>query len=767
MNLKILALSALLLFAASAAAFEPFTIKDIRIEGIQRTEAGTVFSYLPVKAGDKMDEAKADASIRALFATGFFKDVSLEKDQDVLVVRVRERPAIASVEINGVKTSSFSKDQLRDNMKFVGLVQGRIFDKSVLEKAAQQLKREYTSRGKYAVEVNTVVTPLERNRVAIVFNVVEGEASQIRQINIIGTHDYSEDELRDLLKLGTPGMFSWMSGNDKYSKPKLAADIETLKSFYLDSGYLEFSVDSTRVSISPDKKDIFITINITEGPKYTISNVKVSGPEKILPHEEIRKMISVKPGDVFSRKELAESSKRIADRLGNDGYAFANVNPVPEVDKDRHQVAFTFTVDPGQRFYVRRVNISGNAKTNDEVIRREFRQLEGAWFDTGKTKKSKQRLDRLDYFSEVSIETPIVQGTSDQVDVNVTVKEKSTGNFSLGAGVSSGEGLILSASVSQHNVFGTGNFLSTQVNTSRVNRVASVSYTNPYYTDDGVSRGFDVYKRNTNTTNTNVVSQYTAATDGAGVRFGVPIADEQYIHYGLAYENTTIGLTQYSPQRFYDYIKTFGTTTINYMGTVGWSHDSRDSAVNTTEGLMQSINLESGLPATPNSLRYYKLTMQNQWFYPVSQDLTFMTNVNLGAGNGYGGKPLPFFKNFYGGGPGSVRGYEPASLGPVDVTGLATGGNRMVVVSGELLFPMPGMSKEKSVRMSAFVDAGAIYGPIVQNTLPQALGMHYSAGLALTWLSPMGPLKVSLGYPIHKQPGDKLQKFQLTLGTFF
>ncbi len=767
MNFKILAIPAFLLYAATAAAFEPFIIKDIRIEGIQRTEAGTVFSYLPVKTGDKMDDAKADASIRALFATGFFKDVSLEKDENVLVVRVRERPAIASVEINGVKSSTFSKDQLRDNMKFVGLVQGRIFDKSALEKATQQLKREYTSRGKYAVEVTTVVTPLPRNRVAITFNVVEGEASQIRQVNIIGAHAYTEEELREQIQLRPPNMFTWLTSNDKYSKPKLAADIETLKSFYLDSGYLEFSVDSTRVSISPDKKDIFITINITEGPKYTVSYVKVAGPEKILPHEEMRKMISVHAGDVFSNKELNESTKRIADRLGNDGYAFANINPVPEVDKEKHQVGFTFMVDPGQRFYVRRVNIFGNERTRDEVIRREFRQLEGAWFDTGKTRKSKQRLDRLDYFSEVNIETHLVPGTNDQVDMNVTVKEKSTGNFSVGAGISSGEGLILSASVSQNNVFGTGNFLSTQINTSRVNRIASVSYTNPYYTDDGVSRGFDVYKRNTNTANTNFLSPYNLSTDGAMVRFGVPIADEQFIHLGLGYENTTIGLTPQSTQRFVDYVATFGTTTISYIGTLGWSHDTRDSAINTTEGLMQVVNLETGLPATPTSLRYYKLTLQNQWFYPLSKSLTFMLNANLGQGEGYGGKPMPFFKNFYGGGPGSVRGYEPGSLGPVDQSGLATGGNRMVVISGEVLFPVPGMESEKSVRMSVFVDSGAIYGPVIQNTQPQALGMHYSSGLALTWLSPMGPLKVSLGYPIHRQVGDKLQKFQLTLGAFF
>jgi outer membrane protein insertion porin family len=767
MNSRILALIALLLFVAPAAAFEPFIIRDIRIEGIQRTEVGTVFSYLPVKVGDRMDDAKADASIHALFATQFFKDVSLSREQDVLVVQVRERPAIASVEINGVKSNTFSKDQLRENMKFVGLVQGRIFDRSALDKAVQQLKNAYTAGGKYGVEVTAEVTPLERNRVAIVFNVKEGEASLIRQINIIGAHAYSEKFLLEQLRLSTPGIFTWFSGNDKYSRLKLEADVEVLRSFYMDSGYLDFAVDSKRVSISPDKKDMYITINITEGPKYTVTDVKVAGPEKILPHDEMRKLISVKPGDVFSRKQLAESNKRISERLGNDGYAFANVNAIPEIDKEAHTVAFTFAVNPAQRVYVRRINISGNTKTNDEVIRREFRQLEGSWFDTGKTRKSKQRLDRLGYFSEVNIETPAVQGTSDQVDVSVSVKEKSTGSFSIGAGVSSGEGLILSMAVSQANVFGTGNFLSTQINTSRINRVESVSYTNPYYTDDGVSRGFDVYKRNTNTTATNVITPYTAATDGAGVRYAVPIADEQFIHYGLAYENTTIGLTANSPQRFFGYVQTFGNTTINYMGTVGWSRDSRDSAIYTTEGTMQSVNMETGMPLTPSSLRYAKLMIQNQWFYPVNQDLTLMVNNNMGVGNGYGGKPMPFFKNFFGGGPGSVRGYEPGSLGPVDITGLTTGGNRMFVLSGEMLFPMPGMESEKSVRMSAFLDAGAIYGPVIQNVLPQALGMHYSTGVALNWLSPMGPIKISLGYPIHRQAGDKLQRFQFTLGTLF
>ncbi len=764
MELRKLAALIPLLYATSAAAIEPFTIKDIRVEGIQRTEPGTVFSYLPVKVGDRMDDDKADASIHALFSTGFFKDVHLEQQGGVLVVQVRERPAVASVEITGVK--EFPKDQLRDNMKYVGLVQGRIFDKSALEKAEQQLKREYVARGKYGVAIKTTVTELERNRVAITFNVTEGEVSRIKQINLVGTHAYTEEELLNTMKLTTPDWLSWLSKNDQYSKQKLAADLESLRSFYLDSGYLEFSIDSTQVSISPDKQDIYITINVTEGPKYTVSDIKLAGPEKILPHEEMRKLISMKSGDVFSRKALTESNKKIADRLGDDGYAFANVNAIPEVDKEKHLVGFTFMFDPGQRAYVRRINIAGNTKTNDEVIRREFRQMEGAWFATSKAQKSKQRIDKLDFFSDVNIETPQVQGTTDQLDVNVSVKEKSTGNFSVGAGVSNAEGLILTASVTQANLFGTGNYLSTQVNTSRINRTAAVSYTNPYYTDDGVSRGFDVYKRNVNTTTTNLVSPYTSATNGVGVRYGVPVAEDQTIHYGLAYENTTIGLTALSPQRFVDYVNTFGATTNNYMGTIGWSQDSRDSAIYTTEGLVQRAFTETGLPVGAG-LRYYKLTLQEQWFYPMSRDTTLMLNGIAGVGNGYGGKPLPFFKNFYGGGVGSVRGYEPNSLGPVDATGLATGGNKQFVASAEVLFPMPGMEKERSVRMSTFVDAGAIYGPVVQNILPQAIGMRYSAGVALTWISPVGPLKISLGYPLHPQPGDKLQKFQFTLGSLF
>lgn len=749
-----------LLHATSAWSLEPFVIKDIRVEGIQRTEPGTVFSYLPVKVGDTLNDASASASLHALFATGFFRDVELKAEKNVLVVIVKERPTVASVEINGVK--DFPKDQLRDNLKMVGLAEGRILDKSVLDKSVQELKRQYVARGKYAVEVKATVKELERNRVAVSFDVDEGSASKIREINFVGNHVYSDSELRDIMQLTTPGWFTWFSKNDQYSKQKLAADMESIRTFYMNSGYMDFTIESTQVSISPDKKDIYITLNIFEGEKYTVSDIKVVGTEAVLSHAEMRKLISIKPGDVLSRDALTDSTRKISERLGEEGYAFANVNAAPDVDKVKHQVAFTFVVDPMQRAYIRRINISGNDKTRDEVIRREFRQMEGSWFATSKVKKSKQRLDRTGYFSEVNIDTTPVQGTSDQMDVNLKVAEKSTGNFQVGAGYSSVEKVTLMAGVTQSNVFGTGNSLSTQVNTSKLNQVYSVSYTNPYYTDDGISRGFDVYKRRTNAT-TIAISQYTSDTYGAGVRYGIPIKDEEMFHFGVSAEQTTIGLTPLSPQRYIDYLNLFGETVANLIGNVGWSRDTRDSALATTEGTVQRSFIEFSLPVSDQ--HYYKWTYQHQLYYPLSRNLTLMLNGDLGVAGGYNGAPLPFFKYFYAGGVGSVRGYDPNSLGPRDANNLPLGGNKRAVGNIELLFPMPGMEKEKSLRLSAFLDGGEIIGS--GGELPGTIGMRYSTGLALTWLSPAGPLKLSWAKPLNDQQQDKVQHIQFTMGSMF
>ncbi|NCP79932.1 MAG: outer membrane protein assembly factor BamA [Gallionella sp.] len=760
MDLKKLAGVWALFFGATAWAGEPFVVKDIRVEGIQRTEAGTVFSYLPLKVGDTVTDERATAALHALFSTGFFKDVQLLADQGVLVVRVQERPTIASVELNGIK--DFPKPQLLDNLKLVGLAEGRIFDKAMLEKSEQELTRQYIARGKYAVAVTTSVTELERNRVAVKLDVTEGDPSKIRQINFVGNTHYRDKTLLGEMKLTTPGMFTWLTNNDQYSKPKLEADMEAIRSLYLNSGYMDFSIDSTQVSISADKKDIYITLNITEGEPYTVSELKMAVAKGEFSDEELRGMIDIRPGQTFSRQALTEASDKIREELGDKGYAFANISAIPDIDKDTHQVAFTFMVDPMQRAYVRRINVTGNDKTKDEVVRREFRQMEGGWFSTSKIKKSKQRLDRLGFFGATNVETQAVSGSSDQLDLNLSVEEKPTGNFQIGAGFSNGEGITLLAGVTQSNLFGTGNSLSTQINTSKINQTLSVSYTNPYYTDNGISRGFDAFRRRTDGTTTSI-SQFTSETYGGGVRFGVPVNDDESFQYGLSLEDTNLALNSNSPQQFIDYVNTFGTHNQNVLGTIGWTRDTRDSAVYATEGETQRAFLEASLPVSGQ--RFYKFTYIQQWFYPLTKELSLRLNGDLGVAGGYSGMELPFFKNLFAGGTGSVRGYDLSSLGPRDINNNSLGGTKRVVGNIELLFPIPGMEKNRSVRLSAFIDGGALSGK--KSEVPASMGMRYSAGVGLNWFSPAGPLQFSWAKPLNDQPQDKVQNFQFTLGGFF
>lgn len=759
MKIKYLAAFISALCASATWAAQPFVVKDIRVEGIQRTEAGTVFSYLPVKVGDTLDDEKAAAAIKALYATGFFKDVRLESDSGVLVVVVEERPAIAQIDIVGVK--EFDKDQLKTGLKQVGLSESRIFDRSLLDKAEQELKRQYISRGKYAVQITTTVTPLERNRVGISFNVDEGEVAKIRQINIVGNKAFSEKDLLNLFVLRKPGLLTWFSKDDQYSKQKLSADLESVRSHYLDRGYLEFNIDSTQVSITPNKQDIYITVNITEGPKYTVSAIKLAG-EILAPEAELRKLIKISPGEVFARARLTESIKLITDRMGDDGYAFANVNAAPELNKEKQQVAFTFFIDPGRRVYVRRVNVSGNTRTRDEVVRREMRQIEGGWYSTEKINNSKKRVDRLDFFKEVNVETPAVTNTTDQIDVNINVTEKPTGAVLLGAGYSSTEKLVLSGSVSQNNVFGTGNSLSAQVNTGRINQVYALSFTNPYYTVDGVSRGFDVYKRNVDSSSL-TVGTYSSSTLGGGMRFGVPITDDDSIFFGIGVERTNLTVFPTSPLRYQSFVTTFGASTTNLLGTAGWVRDRRDSAIYPTKGRLQRASAEAGLPG--GTLNYYKLNYQHQWFRPLSRTFTLMLNGELGTAGGYSGKPLPFFKNFYAGGNTSVRGFDNSSLGPRDINGESLGGTQRVVGNAELLFPFPGLRNEKSVRLSAFLDGGTVFGS--DGVKPDAEGLRYSTGVALSWVSPVGPLKFSFAFPLNAKTGDRQQRFQFQLGQTF
>jgi len=752
---RLLLLCVLAVLGERAAALEAFVVKDIRIEGIQRTEPGTVFSYLPVKVGETLTEEKAAAAIRALYATGFFRDVTLEAENGVLIVTVLERPSIAQIEFTGVK--EFEPDQLKTGLKQVGLAEGRIFDRSLLDRAEQELKRQYISRGKYAATVTTTITPLERNRVAVNFVVTEGDVAKIRQISIIGAKAFSERELLDQIVLRTPGWMTWFSKHDQYSRQKLQADLETLRSFYLNRGYIEFNIDTTQVSITPDKKDIYITIGITEGDRFTVSDVRLAG-EMLVPEAELRKLIKLKTGDLFSRELLTESTRAISDRLGDDGYAFANVNAAPEVDRNTRQVAFTFFVDPGRRVYVRRVNISGNTRTRDEVIRREMRQIEGGWYSASQVTQSRSRIDRLGYFNEVNVETPSVAGSTDQVDVNISVVEKPTGNLLAGAGFSSGEGLVLSGGITQSNVFGSGNHLGLQINTSKVNTVYSFSLTEPYYTIDGVSRGFDIYKRDVDPTEINS-GRYKTSTIGGQLRFAVPVTDLDTISYGLGVEQTDLTTFSDSPQRYIDYVNTFGPKNSTILGTIGWARDGRDSLIYPTKGSFNRANAEIAIPG--GDLQYYRLTLQHQRYVPLTRDYTLMLNGELGYADGLNDKPLPFYKNFYAGGVTSVRGFEPNSLGPRDTNDDPLGGTKRIVANGEFLFPFPGLANDKSVRMSAFLDTGMIADKY------ETSAFRYSAGVAVLWVSPLGPLKVSAAQPLNEKPGDRVQRFQFTFGAAF
>ena len=741
-----------------ALALDPFTVKDIRVEGVQRTDAGTVFNYLPIKVGDRVDDEKASQAVKALYATGFFRDVRLEVENGVLVVIVQERPTISQIDIVGTK--EFDKDTLKKALKDIGIAESRIFDRSALERAEQEFKRQYINRGYYAMKVTTTATPQERNRVAINFTVEEGDVAKIANINIVGAQAFPEKTLIAEMQLSTPGWLTWYTKNDQYSKQKLQADLETLRSYYTNRGYLEFTVESTQVSITPDKEDIYITINITEGPRYTFSDVRLAG-ELLLPESELMRLIQVRPGDVYSRGKLTQSAKAISDRLGSDGYAFANVNAVPEIDKQKQQASFTFLIDPGRRAYVRHINVSGNVKTRDEVIRRELRQLEGAWYDATRIDRSKVRIVRLNYFEDVNIETPAVPGSPDQVDLDVTVTEKSTGNLLAGVGYSSADGVILSGSISQNNVFGTGNSLTAAVNTSKVNRNIALTYVEPYWTPDGVTRTLEIYDKNVDPSSL-PIAQYSSTTYGAAIGFGVPITETDTINFGGRVEHTKLALFDTSPPAYVEFVNQFGFVTNSYILSAGWSRDTRDSILFPNRGYLQSAVAEVGLPV--GDLQYYKLNYLVQLFQPLPGNFVGMLRGDVGYGGGLSGNPLPFFKAYYAGGVGSVRGYETSSLGPQDALGNVIGGRRKIIGNAELFFPLPGAKLDQSVRLSVFADAGQIYGNGTQSELES---FRYSVGVGLAWNSPVGPLKFSYGYPVNKKVGDRIQHFQFQVGSVF
>ncbi len=752
---SVFALAASML-ATLAWAFDPFTVRDIRLVGVQRVEPGTVFGYLPIKVGERLDDQRASQALRALYATGLFNDVRLEVEGEVLVVYIEERPSIATVEVSGSK--DISSEQLLKALKELGLSESRIFDRALLDRAEQEIKRQYLARGKYAARVTSTVTPLERNRVAVSMAIEEGADARITQIRVVGNKAFTEAALLDQLQLSTPTWISWYTKTDQYAREKLAGDLERLRSFYLNRGYLEFSIDSTQVSIDPDREGVYITVNITEGERYTVTGYKFSG-NTLGREAELDKQMLVREGDVFNGQRLAESTRTMTEVYGSIGYAFANINAIPDVDREKRTVFFNVTVDPGRRAYVRRINVSGNARSRDEVVRRELRQFESAWYDTDKIRLSRERLTRLGYFTNVTIDTVPVPEAPDQVDLNVNVTERSTGTFLIGVGFSSTDKLILTASVNQQNFLGTGKSIGLNMNTGRTQRQITLSSTDPYFTPDGISRSFDVFTRRFNASALGL-GDYTIETQGLGMRFGIPYTEVDRVTFGLAYERNNLSLGANPPARYKEYVDTFGESSWAALGQIGWFRDERDSPLTPTRGLYMGGNVEFTLPV--GDLRYTRANFDTQYYKPLTKDYTIGVYGSLARGWALGGNPYPLFKNYYAGGIGSVRGFEAASLGPRDADNYPRGGQSKIVASAEFLFPLPGAGNDQQVRMFTFLDVGNVWADTID-----LADLRYSTGLGLNWLSPLGPLKLSVGFPINKQPGDRTQRFQFQIGTGF
>jgi outer membrane protein insertion porin family len=757
-------------FSLNLHAAESFVVKDIRIEGLQRVEPGTVFSYLPVQVGDTFTEEKGAEAIKALYSTGFFRDVQIQAQGDVLIVIIEERPTISRIEFTGMK--EFDQELVRKSLKAVGVAEARFYDKAIIDKAEQELKRQYVGKGMYAAEVVATVTPVERNQVAVYFNIDEGPVAKIQEINFIGNEVFSESTLKSEMQLKTGGWLSWYSKDNLYSKQKLTADLETIRSYYLNRGYLEFVIESTQVSITPDKKGVYLTISISEGKKFTVKDVRVAG-DTLGKEAELMQLITLKPGDTFSSAKLTESTKAIAEILGTYGYAFATINPQPDVRRDLAEVDLTLVIDPGRRIYVRNVAISGNAKTRDLVIRREMRQFESSWFDSDKIDLSKKRLGRLGYFTETDITSEDVPGSPDQVDVKVKVTEKPTGAVTIGAGFSTTEKLILSAGINQDNAFGTGTAVGLNFSLGKINQNLTLSNYDPYFTEDGISRYTDLYYRSSKPLYYAGDPDYQIKSVGSTIKFGVPYTEVDRVFFGSGIEAFRINTTSNTPQPYLNYAQSYNIaapgypatlTTYNVPLTVGWARDGRDSALLPSQGSLEQLSGEVGTPV--GNMTFYRLFGQYQKYHSFSKGNILSFNGEIGYGEAYGSHAFPITKNYYVGGIGSVRGYAPGSLGPTyfntyTLTNQPTGGQSKIVSNVEYTVPVPGSGIDKTLRMFTFVDGGNAFGTNIN------LVLKYSYGLGISWISPLGPLKFSYGIPYKSQPTDNIQRLQFQVGTAF
>lgn len=768
-------LLAVLLLPLSFAQAASFKVEDIRVEGLRRISAGTVFNYLPVQIGQSIQPEETGEIVRALYRTGFFKDVRLERRGNVLVVYVQESPAIAKIRISGNK--AMEEKPLLQALKDIGLAEGRVFSRSVLDRIERELNRQYFSLGKYGMSLVSTVTPLENNRVAINIVISEGESARIKQINIIGNQAFSESQLLKQMKLSTGGWLSSFTKEDQYSRQKLSGDLESLKSFYMDRGYINFRIDSTQVTISPNKKDIYVTVNIHEGDVFEVSDLRLAGNLAVDP-QQIFPLVEISRGEVFSRKKVVKASEKISELLGDSGYAFANINSIPDIDEVNKKVALTFFIDPGKRVYVRRIHMKGNTRTRDEVLRREFRQMESGWFSASKVKLSKDRLQRLGYFEDVSIETKPVPGSADQVDVDVSVKEKASGSIMAGLGYSQSQGLMFNTSINQANFLGTGKRIGFAFNTSEVNTLYQLAYTNPYYTVDGISRGFNLKYSETNYKDLDL-SNYNIDTAQIGVNFGIPVNETDTINIGLDVENSNMRIGKIDsdrhgvPQEIEDFIGAGKRSReyTNFRLSTDWSRDSTNHMYFPTRGARQTLAGEITIPGS--DLEYYKIGYRHQHFFPIVEDsLTLAVKLDIGYGDSYGDtKVFPFYENYFAGGPKSVRGFKDYSLGPKGTPNSKGGGYKdpiggqlKTVGNIELYFPPPFSIGEQSMRFSAFVDVGNVFKDADSFN---ADDLRASAGLSMVWLSPVGPLGISVAEPLSKKKGDKDQVFQFTLGSAF
>ncbi len=743
--------------AFNAIAADPFNVRDIRVEGLQRVEPGTVFASIPFRVGDDYTDEKGAAAIRSLFALGLFKDVRIEVNGNVLVLIVEERPNIAAVEFIGTK--EFDKDTLKKALKDIGLAEGRPFDKALADRAEQELKRQYVNRSLYGAEIITTITPAERNRVNLSFTVVEGDLAKIKEMRVVGSKAFDESKLLDQFDQGTGNWLSWYTKSDRYSRTKLNADLETLRAWYLARGYLEFRIDSTQVAISPNKQDISITINVTEGDRFVVSEVVMEG-YYLGKDDEFKSLVEIQAGKAYNADEVTRTTKAFNEYFGNFGFAFARTDVRPEIDRTTNRVKLVLVADPARRAYVRRINIVGNNRTRDQIVRREFRQTESSWYDGEKIRLSRDRVNRLGYFKDVEVDTQEVPSTQDQVDLNVNVVEKPTGMLTLGAGFSSAEKVTLSFGIQQDNVFGSGHNLGLQVSTSKFNQYYVLNTTDPYFTEDGVSRTFEFYHRSSKP----YVEQggnYRMITSGLGVRFGLPFSELDRVFVGSAAERTELvpgtnmlGVHAHLCQQF-------GCVAQNVPVTAGWARDSRDSYLNPNNGKLVRLNSELG---AFGDARYTKFGGQYQQYVPITKQYTFAFNADLGLGKGLNGQALPFYKNYYSGGLGSVRGFEQGTLGPRDITGPVIGGAKKVTINTEFLVPFPGAGNDRSLRLYGFYDMGNVYGEFEKIDIAQ---LRSAYGVGLSWVSPMGPLRFAWARPIRSFPGDRIQQLQFQIGTSF